>query len=199
MTLPTWNVNDYVFDFKDVFYSGPLVNAPIELKVDKVITYLNELVFPDAITAIMQGAELSGTLLSISTVEYLAGYFSGKQAQQKDFIAFVNRYFPEPYPIFINDIYTHIRCGLFHNLSIINPWNQFENEFLLEMKSDGHLKLRDGKIVFSVLHFVEDTRRSMIMYFYDLIMKKDINQELINNFNKRFNKQDGVSSIMIKI
>ncbi len=36
------------------------------------------------------------------------------------------------------------------------------------------------------------------MYLYDLIMKPTENVDLVKNFHKRFNKQDGAASMMIK-
>ncbi len=198
MTLPNWNPNDYLVDFEDITYTGPIVNAPLEMKTGWVMKYLHDVIFPDAIKAIVNGSELSGLLLGFSIVDYLAGYFSGRKSQAKDFVAFLNRYFPEQYKQYTKDIYHHLRSGLVHNLTLQNPWVQTETLFLVEKRSEDHLKKINERTVFSIYHFIEDTRRAEIMFLYDLIMKASENQELINNFHKRFNKQNGSASMMVK-
>lgn len=199
MTLPNWTGEDYLFEFETPPpFTGPIVNAPLVIKVGRVMSYLHELIIPDAIKAVVGGGELSGLLLSFSIVEYLAGYFAGKSSQSKEFIAFLNRYFPEQYNPYAKDIYNHLRSGLIHNLTLQNPWTQSKTLFTIEKQSNNHLLKVNGKIVFSISHFIEDVRRSEIMYRYDLIMKSGENQELIKNFHRRFNKQDGAASMMIK-
>lgn len=70
--------------------------------------------------------------------------------------------------------------------------------FTIDKESEFHLQNRDDKIIFSIFHFIEDARRSMVMYSYDLIMKSRENVALVKNFHKRFNKQDGAASTMAK-
>jgi hypothetical protein len=53
-------------------------------------------------------------------------------------------------------------------------------------------------VIFSISHFIEDARRATIMYSYDLIMKPIENADLVKNFHKRFNKQNGLVSMMAK-
>ena len=199
MTLPDWNVDDYLVSFDDIHFSGYVVDAPLRMKVGWVLRYLHDVIFPDAIRAIVNGGELSGLLLGFSIVEYLSGYYAGKQSQKKDFIAFVKVYFPEQYFPYIDDIYVHLRNGLVHNLTIKNPWQNSPINFILEKESPLHLVSKEEKIVFSSQHFIEDTRRAMVMFFYDLSMNADDNPELVSNFNKRFNKQNGASSMMIEV
>jgi hypothetical protein len=198
MTLVDWNPKDYYVDFEPVHYEGPIVKAPFVMKAGWIIRYLHEVIFPDALKAITNGGELAGLLLSFSIVDYLAGYFAGKQSQSKDFVAFLNRYFPVQYQPYLKDIYDHLRSGLVHNLTLQNPWIPSSTSFVIEKKSDLHLQSKDGKIVFSILHFIEDIRRAQVMYLYDLIMKADENSDLVMKFEKRFNKQDGITSMMAK-
>lgn len=198
MTLPNWNADDYLVDFEDINYTGPIVNAPLEMKTGWIMKYLHDVIFPDAIKAIVNGSELSGLLLGFSIVDYLAGYFAGRKSQAKDFIAYLNRYFPEQYKKYAKDIYHHLRSGLVHNLALQNPWVQTDTLFLVEKRSENHLKNINGRTVFSIYHFIEDTRRAEIMFLYDLIMQASENQELIDNFHKRFNKQNGSASMMVK-
>ena len=198
MTLPNWKPEDYYIDFESFRYTGNIVDAPIVFKVISVIKYLSEQIFPDAILAIQNGGELSGLLLVFSTIEYLTGYYSGKNSQEKFFVSFMERYFPSQYKNFTQEIFRQLRCGLIHNLTIINPWNSSDIQFILEKYSKLHLQKAENKIVFSTMHFLEDTRRATYMYQYDLIMKQEENKDLINNFNRRFNKKDGAASTMIK-
>ena len=199
MTLPNWNAEDYFFEFEKVtFPGGPIVNAPLEMKIGWIVKYLHDVIFPDAIKAVVNGGELSGLLLSFSIVDYLSGYFIGGTSQAKDFTAFLNRYFPEQYKPYTKDIYDHLRCGLVHNLTLLNPWIPVTTFFVIEKQSESHLQKRSNHIVFSIYHFIEDTRRAQFMYFYDLIMKQSENVDLVKNFHKRFNKQSGASSTMVK-
>jgi len=198
MTIPDWNIEDYVLDFEDVRYSGPIVKAPLIIKTGRILRYLHDLVFPDAIKAVASGGEVSGLLMGFSIVEYLAGYYAGKRSQAKDFISFLERYFPEEYKPLLSDIYNQLRNGLVHNLTLLNPWIPSRISFIIESRSESHLQLKDEKVVFSIYHFIEDTRRAMVMYLYDLIMKADENQDLIKLFEQRFNKQNGAASVMVK-
>jgi len=196
--LPDWNVENYLFDFEDIHFSGNIVDAPLPVKVGWVTRYLHDIIFPDVIRAITHGGELSGLLLSFSIVDYLAGYFVGRRSQAKDFITFLNEYFPKQYMPFARDVYDHLRSGIVHNLSLQNPWMPAFTPFALEKQSDFHLQNKNGKVVFSITHFVEDTRRSMVMYFHDLVMKSSENETLVNNFHTRFNKHSGAASMMTK-
>jgi len=198
MTIPDWNPDNYVADFEDIHFSGPIVKAPLIMKTGWILRYLHDVIFPDAIKAVVSGGELSGLLMGFSIVEYLAGYFAGKSSQVKDFTAFLDRYFPEQYKPYLKDIYHQLRCGLVHNLTLQNPWIPSNIPFIIERRSESHLQIKDDKVVFSIYHFIEDTRRAMVMYLYDLVMKPDENQHLIVLFEKRFNKQDGAASMMVK-
>ncbi len=198
MTLPNWKAADYLVDFEDISFTGKVVNAPLIMKVGWVTKYLHEDIFPDAIMAVRNGGELSGLLLSFSIVEYLTGYFVGRNSNAKDFMAFMQKYFPEQYAPYLEAVYTQLRNGLVHNLSLRNPWITSVISFTLKKYSELHLQLRGNKVIFSISHFIEDARRATIMYSYDLIMKPKENEDLVRNFHKRFNKQDGAASRMAK-
>ena len=198
MTLPDWKAEDYEVQFEDIYFEGPIVNAPLEMKIGWIVKYLHDVIFPDAIRAVVNGGELSGLLLAFSIVDYLAGYFVGRNSRSKDFIAFLNTYFPELYRPYTKNIYDHIRCGLVHNLSLQNPWFPSNIPFTIEKRSEDHLQKVNDKVVFSIYHFIEDTRRAQVMYFHELIMKPNENRDKVKNFQTRFNKQDGAASMMVK-
>ena len=69
---------------------------------------------------------------------------------------------------------------------------------LILAKVQLHLQLEGEKVVFSIYHFIEDTRRAMVMYLYDLVMEPEENRLLIQRFEQRFNKKDGTASVMAK-
>lgn len=132
-------------------------------------------------------------------VDYLAGYYAGRRSKAQDFLDFMGRYFPEQYVPYAKDIYDHLRTGIVHNLSLMNPWIPTSVPFILDKHSDFHLQVNDNKVMFSILHFIEDTRRSMVMFSYDLIMKPNENMSIVKNFQRRFNKQDSAASMMMKM
>jgi len=198
MTLPDWKAEDYFVDFEPIYFEGHIVDAPLIRKTGWIVQNLHDVIFPDAIKALANGGELSSLLLSFSIVEYLAGYFAGKNSQAKDFKAFMYRYFPEQYRPYLNDIYSQLRNGLIHNLSIVNPWIPHKFSFFIEKRSDLHLQKLEDKVIFSIFHFLEDGRRAMIMYLYDIIMKPKENPDLVINFEARFNKKDGAASMIAK-
>lgn len=80
MTLPDWKVEDYFVDFEDIHFSGYITEAPLPMKVGWVTRYLHDVIFPDAIKAVVHGGEMSGLLLGFSVVEYLSGYYSGRKS-----------------------------------------------------------------------------------------------------------------------
>ena len=196
MTLPDWKAEDYYSNFESFFYSGPLVNAPIELKATKILQYLRDTVIPDAMKAISYNSELSGLLLVFSVVDYLAGFYCGKNTRMKDVVNFMEKYFPSVYKPYLNDIYQHIRCGLVHTLSLSNPWKNNSFSFKLIKNSKFHLQFKDGFVIFSIMIFTQDTSRAAFMYLHDVINSKDNNCLIRENFVKRFNKKGGAASCM---
>ncbi len=198
MTDQNWDSNNFLFDFDDVpRYEGELVKMPIHHKIEKVRTYLVDEILIEIEKCIAQGAELSGLLLALASVDYLAGFYVGRQSKRKDYVAFMHHYFPSKYHPLLEAIYDQLRSGLMHNLVAANPWKPQLKSFLIHPSSEDHLEQNnEGKIVFSVGHFRVDIYRAWRMHAHDLIMKPHENEALLANFNKRFNKLDGVGAFM---
>jgi hypothetical protein len=201
MTDQEWNPNDYLFEFDDIpRYEGEMVLMPIHHKIEKVRHYLIDEVLGEMEKCLAVGAELAGVLLGLAAVDYLAGFYVGKQSQRKDYIAFMRRFFPHKYHPFLEDIYDQFRSGLMHNLVATNPWKPRSNSFLIHPSSDDHLERNsEGRVVFSVGHFRIDIFRAWRMHAHGLIMKPLESDELIANFNKRFNKLDGIGAFMVRV
>ncbi|MBI4732987.1 MAG: hypothetical protein HY781_12835 [Chloroflexi bacterium] len=201
MTNPYWNPDDYKFTFPDEpAVEGDIVNFSIIQKIEKIRIFLLQTIFVEARNCLHADSELAALLLAIASVEYLAGYYVGKQSQRNDFISFLTAYFPDQYAPYYDAIYDQLRCGLVHNLNVMNPWKKNGIDFLIHPNSPNHLKLNDeGKLIFSITLFLEDIRRAFWMYIHDVVEKQGENQELVENFIKRFNRVDGRGALMIKI
>jgi hypothetical protein len=201
MSYKEWNPDDYKFEFADIpAYSGELIDMPIEHKIVKLKEFLVDEIFKDAINCIRVHSELSALFVALASVDYLSGFFTGKQSNRQAYISFMHSYFPLNYEPLVDTIYSQLRCGLMHNLVIANPWKSQYKSFLIHPNSQNHLSTdQDNKIVFSVLIFIEDIRRAFCIYAHDLIMKADINSDLVKNFHKRFNKLDGIGAFMIRV
>lgn len=198
MTLPDWNPEDYFVEFDPVNYSGPVVDAPIEMKLGWIMKYLHDDIFPDAIKAVLNGGEIAGLLLGFSIVDYVTGYFVGQKSAGRDFKAFLKRYFPPQYGPYVGSIYVNLRNGLVHNLTLQNPWEPTSDLFTIERDSPLHLQNSDGKVIFSIRHFLQDATRAFFMYSHDLIAKGSENRDLVANFHRRFNQKGGAASMMRK-
>ena len=199
MLIPDYDPDKYKFEFEDIYYEGYLVNAPIIWKVGRIAKYLHDHVFPDAKRAVAVGSELSSLLLAFSIVEYLAGFYAGKQSNKYHFMSFLGAFFPSEYAPYSSAIYDHLRNGLVHNLTLLNPWIPTNFEFIIEADSDLHLKNKDGKVVFSIKHFIKDVAFAHGMHSYLLVMRPKEYPHLIKNFERRFNRKSGLSSTMVKI
>lgn len=201
MTNKNWNTDDYLFEFTDVpAYSGELVHMPIIHKIDKVHHFLFDGVLKDAHRCLGIHAELPALILCLASVDYLAGYYAGKQTDRNDYIGFMRRYFPTQYHSLLDEIYAQLRCGLMHNLVAQDPWKSSQVSFLIHPNSTNHLLMnQNGKTIFSVHFFEQDIYRAWVMYMYDLIMKSDENLTLVNNFNNRFNRLEGRSAFMERV
>lgn len=201
MTNKNWNPEDYHFEFPDVpAYEGPLVDMPLAHKIEKVRHFLLDEIFKDAHNCINIHSELSALFLALAAVDYLSGFFVGRQSNRHAYISFMIRYFPSDYEPIIDEIYYQLRCGLMHNLVALNPWKRNQNSFLIHPNSPNHLSQnQEGQIIFSVLIFIEDIRRAFWIYAHDLIMKADTNRESLLNFEKRFNRLDGIGAFMIRL
>ena len=201
MTDQNWDTDDYKFKFEDVpAYEGELTQMPIHHKMDKVRQYLVHHVLPDMERAEAARAELSAILLGLAAVDYLAGFYVGRQSKRYDYIAFMKRYFPSEYESILEDIYDQLRSGLMHNLVATNPWKPTSTSFSIHKHSEQHLETNQaGRVIFSVGHLRVDIFRAWRMYAYDLIMKPGDNQQEIRSFNRRFNKLDGVGAFMVQV
>lgn len=198
MTLPDWDSSKYLVDFEDIRFSGNLVETPFIGKVVRVGQYLHDIVFPDMGRALNGGGELSSLLMMFALVEYLSGYYAGGQSRKQHFVSFSTRYLPGKYKPYLDAIYDQLRNGLVHNLTILNPWKASEVQFAIEKDSPLHLEIFNEKVVFSIRHFGLDLTRAWTEYGHDLIMRPTENKELVFNFEKRFNKNDGQSLGLVK-
>lgn len=203
MTLPNWNRDDYMFSFPDSTYTGKIVGMPIINKVDMLMRFIFDDVFREIKVCINADADLAAIILCLVVVDYLAGYYTGRQTKRGDFLSFMNKYFPADYNTFNEKIYDQLRSGLLHNLAVINPWKGMEKSFRIHSHLGNHLVEyfnADGEccINFSVKVFAEDIGRALIMYTYDIIMKGDNYPDIVKNFHKRFNKLDGRGAFMLK-
>lgn len=201
MTDSNWNINDYKLSFDDIVFTGNVVDAPVNWKIGQIINYFHNTVIKDAINAILHGSELSGLTLGISALDYLAGYYSGHETTGQDFVNYLEKYFPDKYYPFTQSIWGQIRCGLLHNLVSKNPWRNVNfYEFIITKNPKNHLgQDENGRYIFSISTFLEDLRRSAIMYVYELVMKPEENNDLLINFENRFNTNNGASAIMVHI
>jgi hypothetical protein len=201
MTNPNWNPEDYKFEFPDVpRYEGSLINMPFIYKVEKVRYFVIDEILPEIVRAVIANSELAGMVLSLALVDYIAGYYVGKQSTGNDYIDFLNHYFPNTYKPYSYSIFHDLRNGLMHNLAAKNPWRPAATSFLIHHKPSQHLELTDeGRVLYSVPIFAEDIRRAWFMYMYDLVMKKNANPELVANFENRFRRLQGLGAYMVRI
>ena len=201
MTDKHWRLEDYLLDFPDVVVrEGPVTATPIHHKVNAVAEFLLVNILPEARRCLNANAEIAPLLLTIAAVDYMAGYYAGRQSKSTDFKEFVVRYFPFQYRKLIDPLYDQIRSGLVHNLVIANPWKGQGIPFKIHPSSIDHLSIDlDGNTIFSVSYFLEDTRRAWIMYQYDLIMKGHELPQLVKNFHRRFNRLDGTGALMVRV
>jgi hypothetical protein len=197
MTDATWNENDYDLSFDDISYTGNVINAPINWKIGQIRNYFHGLVIKDAKNAMLCGSMLSGLTLGISSLDYLAGFYCGRKTTENDFVHYLDKYFPDKYKDFNQSIYRQLRCGLLHNLVSKEPWRNNQFEFKITKEPINHLDPNEnGRIIFSPIIFLEDLRRSARKYVFDLIMKPEENNELLHNFEKRFDINNGTTAIM---
>ncbi len=193
-----WNPDRYLFDFPDIYYQGPLVDAPVTFKVFKVgefcFTFLK-----DSVKCVHAGLELHGLLAGLAAIDYVAGFHVGRETKHKDYVLFMRRFFPRRYEPHLEQIYGGLRCGLMHNLVPLNPWRDDGLPFLITGISTDHLVVRDERLVFNVLGFLEDVRRAWVMYSHMVVMTPELEPECQKLFQKRFDRLAGAGAFMVKV
>lgn len=204
MTIGDWNPDNFKISFPPIKHTGSVVSAPTPWKVANISYYLQNTVIRDAKNAVINGSKLSGLVLIISIVDYLASFYKGQKTTPQDYIDFLNDFFPGKYKPFSESIYYQLRCGLLHNLVSTNPFPRNVNinkyDYCIVPESSDHLELsKNGKTIFSVNHFLTDISRAAHEYFFRLIIKSTDNDLLINNFKKRFRKLNGAGAIMYEV
>jgi hypothetical protein len=198
MTDQSWNPNDYQFDFPPVTSEGKLTDLPIHRKIYHVYNYIVELI-TEIRMCICINAELSGLFLCLASVDYLAGFYKGCKTNSDDYKEIIQQYFPQEYHQYKEAIYSQLRCGLMHNLVAVDPWGKKSISFIIHPYSKDHLtKTPEGKLIFSVHHFMIDICRAWNMYAHNLIMKPEKHKELLKKFHTRFNKLEGMGAFMNK-
>jgi hypothetical protein len=200
MTVKEWNLNDYPFNFPDEPpYKGPLVNMSLIRKVDKLMTFTGT-VYREMCDCYRGNAEIAIMLVALAEVDYFAGFFVGGKTKGKDYKDILSsKYFPPDYTPYIEDIYTQLRCGLLHNLVMVNPWIREGIKFKITIASTEHLhKDNEERIIFNPMTFATDIYRAFIMYANDLIQRTNEYPELVKNFERRFNRLDGRGAFMEK-
>ncbi len=193
-----WDPARYEFSFPAVRYEGLLAAAPVPFKVWKVAQFLST-VLREATSCLAAGAELPPLLTGLAAVDYIAGFYVGRQTTRKDYIAFVERFLPGRYQPHLDAIYRDLRCGLMHNLVVGSPWKPEGAAFLIVRDRADHLAVVDDRTVFSVLTFLEDVRRAWWKYAYHIVMLPDAEPLLQTRFAGRFNRLGGTKAIMVQV
>jgi hypothetical protein len=170
---------------------------PIELKVKKVGEHIAN-VLREGSQCLTIGAELGASMLGLAVVDYMAGFRHGRKSTGADFRGFLEDYFPPLYKGHAAWLYEHLRCGLMHNLTAINPWQPRGATFRITGDGEVHLEAPDGALIFQVRVFLIDVYRAWVMYQHHLVMRTDRNGQEVRAFCRRFDRLGGVASIMAK-
>ena len=156
-------------------------------------------VLADSVRCAHAEAEIQATLAGLAIIDYIAGFYVGRQSRARDYIAFMRRYFPPRYAPHLDGVYANLRCGLMHNLVAVNPWQAGHPHFLVVGDCEPHMVVEGDRVVFCVSRFLEDVRRAWIKYSFDLIVRGDANPELAKHFDRRFNKLSGIGAFMVRV
>jgi len=111
----------------------------------------------------------------------------------------MDRFFPARYKPHLEQIYVDLRCGLMHNLGVLNPWSEAGPGFLVAADRADHLELVGDRLAFSVATFLEDVRRGWLKYAHLIVMTPDVEPEVTSRFNKRFNRLDGAGAFLVEV
>ena len=195
---PNWNVDDFLLDFPDIAWpGGELVDMPLELKIRRVGEHVAN-VLREGNQCLTVGAELGAAMLGLAVVDYMAGFRSGRKSTGTDFKEFLKEYFSPLYAVHAAWIYEHLRCGLMHNLTAINPWQPRAPQFRITAQGDVHLESAEGTLVFQLHVFLIDVYRAWVMFQHHLVMHAERSGEEVRAFCRRFDRLGGVASIMAK-
>jgi len=190
------NPEDFFVQFDPIHYEGPLVDAPLPLKIYKVDSYVAE-VLKSCRRCLTIDAEIPAVITTLAAVDYLAGFFSGHESTRGDYEAFMATYFPPEYTPFLDRIYVDLRCGLVHNLVAINPWRSSAASFLLVTDVPNHLAVEGDRVVWSIRTFVEHTYTAWLTYSKHL-MSAPQDVAAVSRFHNRFDKLAGTGALMEK-
>jgi hypothetical protein len=191
-----WNADDFLLDFPDIAWpGGELVEMPLELKIKKVGEHVAN-VLREGRQCLAVGAELGAAMLGLAVVDYMAGFRCGRKSTGADFKGFLEEYFPPLYTEHAAWIYEHLRCGLMHNLTAINPWQPRGAQFRITGKGDVHLEPAEGALVFQVHVFLIDVYRAWVMFQHHLVMRADRSGKEVHAFGRRFDRLGGAATIM---
>jgi hypothetical protein len=186
----------YEVEFPEVTYEGPLKDAPIPLKVFKVQSFLSALT-GEVVASFRAGAELPAALVGLAAVDYMAGFYVGRETKKRDYVSFLRTMFPSRYAPHAEAIYRSLRCGLMHNLVAVDPWRGGRS-FLLVANRPDHLGTADGRTVFSINQFFVDIWCAWRRLAYAVIMCGDTAPEIRASFDRRFRCLSGAGAFMEK-
>jgi hypothetical protein len=196
--LKPFRLEDYLVDFPDSYYEGPVADAPLVHKVCWVCQYTFE-ALKSARRSLIADAEIPAIIASLAIVDYLAGFHAGRVTKSDDYKAFLREYFPDAYAPFIDRIYSDLRCGLLHNLVAVNPWQPVAGaHFHLIPEAPDHLATRDGMIAWSSMTFLGHIGEALVRFQHHLIMDTPANAAAIARFHKRFDCLGGAAALMRK-
>jgi hypothetical protein len=193
-----WRIEDYALAFPDSYYEGPWVDAPLIHKVSRVGSYLAE-VLKSCRRCLNVDGEIPAVIGCLAAVDYIAGFWAGRESQRSDYMDFMRQYFPIEYAPLLEQIYVDLRCGLVHNLVPLNPWRTSKGSFLLVTNVPNHLAIEGDRVVWSIATFVEHTRRSWIRYQHRVVMAVPPDLEAVARFHARFDRLAGCGAFMERV
>lgn len=192
------NVADYFVDFPDSPFTGAIVDAPLVNKAGWVGRYFSD-VFRASARCLQVDAEIPALLTGLTLVDYLAGFHAGRESQPSDYKDFIHEYFPDSYDPFILQIYSDLRCGLVHNLVVVNPWRRSHGRFLLVTDVPNHLAVEDDHVVWSIATFLLHINFAWPKFGHHLIMGAPDNAAACQRFHDRFNRLAGTGAMMQRV
>ena len=199
MTLPNWKDEDFFIEYLEDAKSTQVSQEVLERrrKVYDISNYFLKDILLTYERANRQGYGLGALFVTLAAVDYLAGFYCGKETKRQDYINFMMDFYPEKYHPYLNAIYRQIRSGLLHNLVSVSPWGGDDQiDFNIFGESHLHLEEVNGKISFSIPVIIEDTRRAFLAYRYKLLMKPEENRVLVKHFEERLKPLENRGAIL---